>query len=102
MAVSIMEDNSMCKVYLPQCGGKTTKLIGLAALAHCYIVCVDTERAQNIAGMAKRMGVKIPYPITFEELKRAPHIREVMVDDADDVLCALLGREVLAMTFTVN
>lgn len=67
--------------------GKTTELIKMCAMYGGYIVCVDKQRAKYTAGMARDMGVKIPFPLTFSEFLEgryyAPGVKQVYIDNAD-------------------
>lgn len=61
-----------------------------------YIVCANKARVRNIESMARRMNLDIPFPITIEELplKQGSFIKSVLVDDIEDILSYLLGKEV--------
>jgi hypothetical protein len=48
--------------------GKTHESILHAARTGAYIVCADRERAKHIHRMAMDMRVRIPPPITFDDL----------------------------------
>lgn len=78
--------------------GKTTELIKLSNARHLYIVCKDEFRAHHISKMAMEMELDIPYPIVARELPLRAHIKEVLVDDAEDVLAMLIGRPIVMMT----
>lgn len=75
--------------------GKTTELIKRASEEFLYIVTVDRHRAHHIAQLARQMELDIPLPVTVQELPLKGYIKEVLVDDAEDVLTALIGRRVL-------
>jgi hypothetical protein len=80
-------------------GGKTTALVRLASEQGMYIVCKDRDRADVIDGIACDMDLKIPYPITARELPlRSKYIGKVLLDDLEDVLEALVGKEVVCAT----
>lgn len=70
--------------------GKTTELIKKCAEKGGYIVCLDNNRANMIAEMARNMNVKIPFPLTFYELITnryyARGIRKVYIDNADELI----------------
>ncbi|WP_310877054.1 hypothetical protein [Priestia megaterium] len=75
--------------------GKTKRLIEISSENNTYIVCADQNRLKHIVNMAKKMGLDIPFPITVSELPlRGSFIKEVLVDDAEDVLAAFIGRRV--------
>lgn len=79
--------------------GKTTKLIKESNRKWLYIVCVDHQRADNIARMARRMKIDIPYPITVNELPvRSRFIEEVLIDDIEDVLYRIIGKHIATAT----
>jgi hypothetical protein len=91
----------------PRYQGKTTELIQMSAsLGYCnYIICADHKRARMIDERAEELGLKIWFPITFEELRRGrfsrSNIKAFLLDDADDLLHLLTkGVPVLAATFT--
>lgn len=70
--------------------GKTTELIKKCAEKGGYIVCLDNNRANMIAEMARNMNVKIPFPLTFHELITNRYysrgIRKVYIDNADELI----------------
>jgi hypothetical protein len=79
--------------------GKTTELIKKCAEKGGYIVCLDENRANMIAEMARNMNVKIPFPLTFHELITnryyARGIRKVYIDNADELIRSIaVGVEV--------
>lgn len=76
--------------------GKTTQLIKKASEDKLYIVCADSNRARNIAHMARHMKLDIPFPITVDELPlRSPHIKEVLVDDIENVLSRIIRKPIV-------
>lgn len=84
--------------------GKTTDLIRLSAETGQYILVADFNRARNVADMARKMGLNIPYPVTVcEGLKegfRGTFIRSILIDDADIVLQMVFHVGVTAITLT--
>ena len=79
--------------------GKTTELIKLSNKEWKYIICSTKNRADNIIKMANKMNLDIPYPITFRELPiRSPYIKEVLVDDFEDLLIYLVGKPISIAT----
>lgn len=78
--------------------GKTTELIKKCAEKGGYIVCLDKNRANMIAEMARNMNVKIPFPLTFHELLKrgyyAKGVRRVYIDNADELIQRIAGVEV--------
>lgn len=82
--------------------GKTIRLIQLAHERQAYIVCADLKRVEHVARMAEELGLDIPFPIPAAEAPLRGYMNEVLVDDAEDVLHALLGKPVHAMTVTME
>lgn len=84
----------------PRQTGRTTELIKMAAENNLYIVTTDRQRALSIAKMARDLGLKIPFPITFRELSVRPYsfIKEVLIDDADHILERCVGVKIKAIT----
>ncbi|MGL5766238.1 MAG: hypothetical protein ACRCX8_11420 [Sarcina sp.] len=79
--------------------GKTTELIKLSNKKWIYIICLDRKRAENISNMAMEMNIDIPFPITMEELPlRSNFIKEVLVDDMEDLLQCLVQKPILYAT----
>ncbi|MED1863372.1 hypothetical protein P4V41_07870 [Fictibacillus nanhaiensis] len=75
--------------------GKTTELIHIASEKDLYIVCASYQRVKHVAKLADKLELKIKYPITIEELPlRSSFIKEVLVDDMEDVLCSLIGKPI--------
>lgn len=73
--------------------GKTTELIKLAAERFCYIVCRSRTEADRIAGIAKKLNLDIPYPITYGDFIRVDYyhkgVRGFVIDDVDALLSAM-------------
>lgn len=69
---------------------KTTELIKKCAEKGGYIVCPDNNRANMIAGMARNMNAKIPFPLTFHELVSKAYytkgVRKIYIDNADELI----------------
>lgn len=74
--------------------GKTTKLVKISNKEWKYIVCLNTRRADTIVKIAKKLGLDIPYPITIDELpiRQGSYIKNVLIDDIEDVLQYIVGR----------
>lgn len=76
--------------------GKTTELIRAAHKNNLYIICANSQRADNITKLAREMELSIPFPVTVDELPlRSNNIKEVLIDDMEDVLSELIGKPVL-------
>ncbi|MCP3742720.1 hypothetical protein [Rossellomorea sp. BNER] len=71
--------------------GKTTEMIKQANRECLYIICTDRQRVKVVAEMARDMDLNIPYPIAVEELPLKGYMKEVLVDDVEDVLSRLIG-----------
>lgn len=69
--------------------GKTTELIKRCAEHGGYIVSATQMRAKETFKMAKEMGYKIPFPLTFYELLNGEYnakgIRRLYIDDAHEI-----------------
>ena len=95
----------MEKIILPRGEGKTTKLIQMSHDTWTYILVVDGKRQREVANLARKMEIDIPYPVTLEDYMRSrfhgSFIRRILIDDADDVLKALFSNlEISAITMT--
>lgn len=79
--------------------GKTKALIAMSHETGKRILVVNEERKKNVIRMAE--DVDIPTPITLAEFRKTPWFNPVggvLVDDADDVLEALLECKIDAIT----
>jgi hypothetical protein len=70
--------------------GKTTALIKLSSKHQLYILVLNRERQKQLFQQAHDLGYQIPYPITLDDFLadklRGSHIREILIDDVDDIL----------------
>ncbi|PHA62885.1 hypothetical protein [Bacillus wiedmannii] len=82
--------------------GKTTSLIKRASKENLYIVCATKQRAKYVVDKARTMGLDIPFPITISELPLNRYMKEVLVDDSEDVLSALIGRKVVGASTSLE
>lgn len=77
-------------VYKPRGSGKTTQLIKMAAESFGTMVVYGHQQASYVADLAKRMGLDIPYPITYREFLgqeyRASGIICLLVDDLESLV----------------
>lgn len=84
--------------------GKTTKLIKLCAEKGGLIVCANVQRVESIAKMAREMGLKIPQPITFDELRERQYygtgVKQFYIDDAEYLLQYLTPVPIVAITMS--
>jgi len=90
---------SMKKIIKKPCSGKTTELIKKSAETGMYIVTANRVMVDHTAKMAADMGLKIPYPIAFQdflnerkEIIKSSFIDKVLIDDADMCLQSIFGR----------
>jgi len=71
----------------PMRGGKTTELIKRCAERGGYIVCRSLEEAGRIFGQAKQMGLKIPFPISYDEFVNRKYygkgVKKFHIDNID-------------------
>jgi hypothetical protein len=83
--------------------GKSTKLVWESARTGQYIVCADAHRAHYLADYAKRVGLAIPFPVSIRDLPlKSGFIGDVLVDDVEDVLGNLIGKNISMMTTSYN
>jgi hypothetical protein len=83
--------------------GKTTELIKLASVKHLYIVCASRERVRYVAQLAKELELDIPFPVSVEELPlKSGYIKEVLVDDMEDVLSYFIRKPIEAATTSMT
>lgn len=77
--------------------GRTTQIIRRAHELKAYILVSDRNRALFIRKQADEMGLKdLLFPVTLAELLRcrnAGFVRDILIDDADDLLEALCNRQ---------
>ena len=86
-----------------QCG-KTTKLIEMSSVSGAYILCLNIERRKYIVELADKLGAKIPYPLTVDDIRTKNYygkgIGKIYIDEVDDVVSTILGVGVGAISFT--
>lgn len=77
----------------PMACGKTYEAIKRASEIGATMVCMNKEHCYRVVEMAEKMGCKIPFPITFSELKCHSYygkgIKTIIIDDADLLLQSL-------------
>ena len=70
--------------------GKTTELIRMSAETFAYIVVPTKNDASRVFQMAKKMGLDIPFPLSFDEFIRGQYhgknIKGFLIDNADMLL----------------
>ncbi len=90
----------MKKIIKKPCSGKTTELIKKSAETGMYIVTANRLMAELTAKKAADMGLKIPYPISFNDfldarkniILQSSFVDKVLIDDADMCLQSIFGR----------
>ena len=85
--------------------GKTQRLIRRAHEENLYIVARDVKHARRIFDQAESMGMPILFPLTIGELpmkmRGNPYCMThpgVLVDNADEILEAIIGMPVIGAT----
>ena len=76
--------------------GKTTRLIAASEFNNAPIICVNEAHRRSILDMARRYDYRIPNPITASEVLNGKlygvnTYRDFLVDESQEVLCALIG-----------
>lgn len=82
----------------PRGQGKTSELIKMAAASEgvAYIVVSHYSRAYQVQMLAKKMGVHVRFPITYDEIKRklvGQTVDELYLDDIDDAIREIIYGE---------
>lgn len=90
---------------LPRRMGKTTRLIEHSKDHNGYIVCMTSQEAHRIFKQAQDMGLKINFPITFDEFLAGDfcgkNISSFVIDNADYLIQRLArGVEVKYISLT--
>ena len=90
---------------LPRQGGKTTEMIRLAADEFLYIVCPDLRQVRHIAAEAERLGLDIPFPLTWHEFAAnqwyGKGIKGFVIDNLDICVQSIAhGLPIRAVTLT--
>ena len=88
--------------------GKTTALIYTSATTGIPIVAYTKKHCAYITEKAREYGVKIPTPVTVEEVRNGnlsgTGVAELLIDDAEDIikdaLRKYLGRNIICATLT--
>jgi putative NADH-flavin reductase len=102
MCVNIIKIGCVMKKIIKGRGqGKTWDLVTISAEKQIPIVVATGKAATHISDVAKARGLLIPIPIPawkFENNVRGRNITQVLVDDAEHVLGALLGCQIVALS----
>lgn len=86
--------------------GKTTAAIKEASKHNLYILVTTRQQAAYVAMRAREMDLKIPYPISIDELEKtnlskSSIIRDgIIVEEAQSILEKLIGTRIRMMTAT--
>lgn len=74
----------------PRAGGKTTEMIKIASMyPGVYIVASCHREAYRVAEEARRMGLSIPFPLSYSEFIKGEFARTltgVVIDNVDQLL----------------
>ena len=77
----------------PRRSGRTNNLIRRAAMEGQTIVCVHKDEATRIFHKARDMGLRVPFPITYNEFTKGefhpPGISGFLIDNMDMLLLYL-------------
>ena len=75
-------------VYGGRGNGKTKRAVEYSAEHNIRILVTDDNRRSNVMQTAKYLGLKIPTPVTIEEIINGKYRREknIVVDDVEDVI----------------
>ncbi|MEV0357082.1 hypothetical protein AB0H71_13575 [Nocardia sp. NPDC050697] len=80
--------------------GKTTAMIREAAELDAYIVVPDRQQAQLVADTARRLGVDIPFPITWREFASGAYhgrgIKRFVIDSLDQCIQSMTSVPIVA------
>ena len=87
--------------------GKTKRLIEESAKSGGYIVCRDKHECARISMVARDLGLKIPFPISFDEFTRKEYYGRgikggFLIDQADDLLQSMSVVPIKAISLTDN
>lgn len=86
--------------------GKTTKLIHKAAEEGGYIVCRNHKACSRIADYAERIGIDIPYPITYDEFITksyyGPGVSRLYIDGVKELIERLSKSHVEIEAITID
>lgn len=85
--------------------GKTTELIKIASETDGYIVCIGVDECARIASEAQDLGLKINFPITYNEFKNGEYckknIKAFLIDNADSYLQYITPLPIIAATVSI-
>lgn len=86
--------------------GKTTQLIYVSAITGFKIIVPNAAMAKYVEELAKKMGLKIPQPISYVEYKIGNDRGPILIDEVqnqilDEALELYFKSRVVAATMTV-
>lgn len=88
--------------------GKTADLINISNMTGFHIVCFNRDLCKYTHDLSRKMGIGIPYPITFLEFSSgrfSSSIKGFLIDDIDEILCRYVRapwEKVKAATITTD
>jgi len=85
--------------------GKTTALVEMSAQTGSYIVTKDHHTARYTADLAKKMGLQIPFPLTFKEFldhRWSSRIKGFLLDDVELLLLHILSHDAPIEAMTIS
>jgi hypothetical protein len=95
----------MEKIIMKRGYGKTTQLIKKSAETKNYIVCRNSDEAREIQCKAMKLGLDIPFPITYTEFIEKKYcgknINGFLIDNVDILLEFISNVPVNAITLSV-
>lgn len=98
--------NIMKIIYKERKKGKTTELIKLSAEHHNYIVCHSISEVYRINDEARKMGLNIPFPITYDEFIKGKYygkgVKGFLIDNAEMLLQYITKVPITAITINRN
>ena len=82
--------------------GKTMWAMSESARIRVHILAFSREHKQNIVKMVLDFGIDIPEPVTIEDLNATgkSKVKEVIVDEAQELLQRMLEVKITGLTMT--
>lgn len=86
----------MKNLILRRGSGKTTRLVAASEFNDAPIICATEANKRHILDMARRHNYRIPTPVTAQEILSGRlygnnTYKDFLVDESQDVLCALIA-----------
>ena len=92
----------MIVLYGEPATGKTTTLLNMSANKQIPIVVVDSHYREHLKRRAKELGLEIPEPITWNDIKvgraKLRQISHYLIDETEYFLSTVLGGPVETLT----